>query len=266
MALFWRIWTAVIAVSFVVLSIFVGLATLQFDEINSALVGERLVVLADRTAAPFQAAVKLGLPLSSVRNAAALLERARQTDDSISAIHVFDGAGNIVHSTRPEASATLAHLASAASRKLPDSRWYGETSDGFLARVDIGGLGEPNAGGILIAYPADGNNTQVLAMGAQLAIVALVVMVGTAIISAVFLRRALNPEILAFDAMDAAVAEFERDSWRSAAGRNLTGTNSGFGSGLRELLDTADLQYRATGRAIAAAQTDDRNENSASRP
>jgi len=42
MALFWRIWTAVILVNLTVLSLFVGLATLQFDSINSGLVGERL--------------------------------------------------------------------------------------------------------------------------------------------------------------------------------------------------------------------------------
>jgi hypothetical protein len=99
MALFWRIWTAVMLVNLVVLTLFVGLATLQFDSINSGLVGERLAVLAGRTAAPFQATAKIGLPLSTMRNADALLERARQTDDAILAIHVFDAAGSVVHST-----------------------------------------------------------------------------------------------------------------------------------------------------------------------
>src|SRR3546814_9884983 len=64
MALFWRIWAAVTLVNLAVLTIFVGLATLQFGNINSYLVGERLVVLADLTAAPFAAAAKIGLPLS----------------------------------------------------------------------------------------------------------------------------------------------------------------------------------------------------------
>ena len=81
MALFWRIWSAVILVNLAVLTLFVGLAILRFDSINSGLVGERaprrLAVLAGRTAAPFQAAAKIGLPLSTVRNADALLERAR---------------------------------------------------------------------------------------------------------------------------------------------------------------------------------------------
>ena len=63
MALFWRIWTAVLAVALCVLALFVGLATLQFGSINASLVGERLQVLAERTASPFAAAVRIGLPL-----------------------------------------------------------------------------------------------------------------------------------------------------------------------------------------------------------
>src|SRR3546814_5264728 len=47
------------------------------------------------------------LPLSTVRNADALLERARQTDGAILAIHVFDAAGRIVHSTAEPAPAAI---------------------------------------------------------------------------------------------------------------------------------------------------------------
>ena len=83
MALFWRIWAAVSLVNVLVLSVFLGLAALQFASINFTLVGERLVVLANRTAAPFAASVRLGLPISGVRNVPALLERARQTDEDI---------------------------------------------------------------------------------------------------------------------------------------------------------------------------------------
>lgn len=53
MTLFWRIWVAVSLVNVLVLSVFLGLAALQFASINSVLVGERLAVLATRTVAPF---------------------------------------------------------------------------------------------------------------------------------------------------------------------------------------------------------------------
>ena len=99
MALFWRIWVALSLVDIVALSIFVGGATVQFGNINSRLIGERLFVLADRAAAPFRAAARIGLPLSTARNTDALLAGARQTDDTILAIDVFDAAGRILHST-----------------------------------------------------------------------------------------------------------------------------------------------------------------------
>src|SRR5215208_6521293 len=114
MALFWRIWAAVSLVNILVLSVFLGLAALQFASINSTLVGERLVVLANRTVAPFAASVRLGLPISGVRNAPTLLERARQTDEDIVALHVFDAEGHIVHSTASPAPAEIPTAAAAA--------------------------------------------------------------------------------------------------------------------------------------------------------
>ena len=57
MALFWRLWAAVALVNIAVLAVFVALATLQFGKIHGELLGERLTVLADRSAA-----TKLMLP------------------------------------------------------------------------------------------------------------------------------------------------------------------------------------------------------------
>ena len=133
MALFWRIWTAVILVNLAVLALFVGLATLQFDSINASLVGERLSVLAGRTAAPFQAVARIGLSLSTVRNADALLERARQTDDVIIAIHVFDQAGRIVHSTDALPPAAIPTEALAAREAAAGAPCTARPKAGFLA-------------------------------------------------------------------------------------------------------------------------------------
>jgi hypothetical protein len=137
MALFWRIWATVTLVNLAVLTIFVALATLQFGNINSGLVGERLVVLAERTAAPFKAAARIGLSLSTVRNADALLERARQTDDAILAIHVFDVAGRIVHSTVTPAPTAIPAGALFARTAADGAPWHREIADGFLSSIDI---------------------------------------------------------------------------------------------------------------------------------
>lgn len=254
MALFWRIWAAVTLVTFAVLSIFVGLATVQFDHIHSGLLGERLEVLADRTAAPFEAAARIGLPLSAVRNAAALLERARQTDERIEAIHVFDAEGLIVHSTEASPPAALPPLAAAARADAGTGSWHRETTQGFLGSVDIAGRGG-TAGGIVVVYPRGSNTTRVWAMGAELALIAMAVLVGAAALGGLVLRLGLARQIAAFEAIDGAVAGFERDSWRSAAGGRARGVDEDADE-LRRLLDAADARYRAVGQAIADAKGD----------
>ena len=255
MALFWRIWTAVILVNLVVLTLFVALATLQFDSINSGLVGERLVVLAGRTAAPFQAAAKIGLPLSTVRNADALLERARQTDDAILAIHVFDETGRVVHSTDATVPAMIPPLALAARAAAAGAPWHNETEAGFFSGIDIPARGGATAGGILIVYPGGGNVTQVRAMGAELALAAIAVMLAAAGLSALLLRLGLRRQIRTFEAIDGAIADFERGSWRSAAAGAIASTPTEDGTGeLRQLLDAAETRYRAAGRALATTR------------
>jgi hypothetical protein len=252
-ALFWRIWAAVTLVNFAVLTIFVGLATLQFGSINSGLVGERLVVLAGRTAAPFEAAAKIGLPLSSVRNAGALLERARQTDAAILAIHVFDAAGQIVHSTATPAPAAIPPEAAAARTDAGRAPWHRETAEGFLSSIDIASRDGISAGGILIVYPGGGNVTQIRAMAAELALVAVTVLLAAAALGALLLRLGLGRQIRLFEAIDSAVAGFERGAWRSAAGRPAPIAKDEAGE-LHSLLEAAETRYRAAGRALSATR------------
>lgn len=253
MALFWRIWGAVTLVNFAVVTIFVALATLQFGNVNSGLVGERLVVLADHTAAPFKAAARIGLPLSTVRNADALLERARQTDDAIVAIHVFDVTGRIVHSTispPPTMIPAEALFARTAADGVP---WHRETNYGFLSSIDIVSRDGSTVGGILIVYPGGGNLTRIRAMAAELGLAAIGVLIIAAVLSALLLRLGLRGQIKSFEAIDSSIGKFERSAWRSAAGRPPDAAE-GDAEELRVLLDVAETRYRAVGQSLAPTQ------------
>lgn len=250
MALFWRIWAAVTLVNFVVLTVFVVFATLQFGNINFALVGERLTVLAKRTAAPFEAVAKIGLPLSTTRNAIAILERARQTDDAILAIHVFDAAERIVHSTATAPPTTIPPEASMARATVAGEPWHRETAEGFLSSIDIVSEEGVSAGGILIVYPGSASATRIRAMAAELALAALVALLAAAALSALLLRLGLARQIRSFDSMDSVIADFERSAWRSAAGRPPP-KSEGDRSELRRLLAAAEERYRAEGRRLA---------------
>lgn len=252
MALFWRIWAAVSLVNVLVLSVFLGLAALQFASINSKLVGERLVVLASRTVEPFAASVALGLPISGVRNAPTLLERARQTDEDIVALHVFDAAGHIVHSTSNPAPASITADAATARQSAQGAPWYLETDNGFIGGVDVVAAGG-SAGGILILYPRRGHETQVRSMITELLDGALFALLAAAVLGTLILRFALREQIRHFRAIDTSCSEFERSAWRRGAGREWEPATQD-PTPLSNGLQSAAARYRAIGQRIASAR------------
>lgn len=252
MALFWRIWAVVSAINLLVLAVFVGLATLQFDAIHSRMIGERLVVFAGRAAEPFEAAARIGLPVATVRNAPGLLERIRQIDHAIASIHVFDQDGNILHSTDRQASERIPKAALAAREAAGGLPWSAEAADGFLGGVDIHARDGDSVGGVVIVYPATQNETRVKAMASELMIASIVILLAGAGLSAVLLRIGLRHQVRDFATVDAAISGFERDSWRSAAAAESIASAGGGANEIRLLLDAAEERYHATGRALAA--------------
>ncbi|MCW3783438.1 hypothetical protein [Defluviimonas salinarum] len=237
MAILWRLWATAAGVMLAVLLVFLALSTFQFSRVHSDLVGERLIVLADRTAAPFQAAVRLGLPIASVRNAVGILERARRSDDRISAIYVFDREGGIVHATLGEAG-DGPEVAAVRARMIGAQEWHGEIASGFIAGVNIAGPSSDWAGGIAVLYPRGGSTTRVWAMAAELSVAVLGIFVLGALTAGLLLRIGLRRIISAFDRVDAAIADFERDTWRRE-------DEAAPASGLRADLDESYDQYRS---------------------
>jgi hypothetical protein len=253
MALFWRIWAAVSLVNILVLSVFLGLAALQFASINSTLVGERLVVLANRTVAPFAASVRLGLPISGVRNAPTLLERARQTDEDIVALHVFDAEGLIVHSTASPAPAAIPVAAAAARQSAKGAPWHRESPDGFIGGVDVAMADGSSAGGILIVYPGRGHETQVRSMITELLEGAFWALIAAAVLGTLILRFSLRHAIRHFGTIDTTYNDFEISAWRRGAGPEETAAARD-PRALSTQLESAAARYRAAGRDMAAAR------------
>lgn len=253
--LFWRIWTAIVLTTLAVLALFVLLATLQFQSINASLTGDRLAVLANRTAEPFLTPARIGLPLSSVRNAAALLERARQTDQEILAVHVFDASGQIVHSTESPTPASIPPSAQDAMHRGDTSRWQLFDGVSFIGGVTIVDGGGELAGGVMIEYPAAGHRTQVRAMAAELGFSALGGLVAFAVAAALLLRLSLRRLFRKFGHIETEIIEFERSAWRSAAGAPPTANAQGEGFGvLRQGLRDAEATYRSLGNKLTSLQ------------
>lgn len=237
MAILWRIWAATVAVILTVLVAFLALSTFQFSRSHTNLVGERLIVLADRTAAPFEAAARIGLPIVDVRNATGVLERARLTDDRITAIYVLDDTGNVVHNTRG-ALFDEDTLEAIQARVVGYREWHGELGSGFAAGVRISGPTGKTVGGIAVLYPSSGSTTRVWAMAAELAFAGVFIFAVSAVAAGIMLRLGLRRTIRAFEHVEGDIAAFEEDSWRKAEGAKAP-------SKLRMELDASFARYRS---------------------
>jgi hypothetical protein len=257
MSLFWRSWVTVTVLIATVLAVLAALSTLQFDAILSNFIHGRLSVLAQTIEAPFKSATDLGLSLSSVRNAQAILERSRQTDPDISAVHVFDQVGAIVHSTDPNHPTSVRAEVLFAQSDSESPIWHAETDHNFLSGVTILDSAGEKLGGVLVVYPKTEFDTSVGAMAARLAIYITITLIAVAGIGIVILRLGLRGLMKVFTGIDAAFATIERREWRRLA----KGSNPapqpvrGFGidtGNLEQMLSAAEDRYIAAGKELAA--------------
>ncbi|WP_435259447.1 hypothetical protein ACSBLW_06665 [Thioclava sp. FR2] len=219
------------------MAIFVGLILLQFQNIQHKLLAERVAVLATNTAQPFNAATSIGIPLASVRNAGALLERARQTDDAITAILVVDAEGNLQHRAGNDDTAFV-ELAQ------PED-WAAGTvnlfDDGRIVSFNpiVWSPGE-RPGAIVVALDGSASINRTWAMGAELAAAAIAFFTLASMLIAVGLRTAFASEISAFAAIERDVELFDRDTWM------VDGAELEEGGELHRVLNNTYAQYRAS--------------------
>jgi hypothetical protein len=268
MSLFWRSWVTVTALIATVLAVLAILSTIQFDAILSNFIQGRLSVLAQTAQAPFQSATDLGLPLSSVRNAQAILERARQTDFDISAVHLFDSVGTIIHSTDKEPPTSVRAEVLVAQAETESAIWHAETKHRFLSGVTILDPAGERLGGVLVVYPKTELDTAVGAMAARLALYIIITLVVVSGIGIVILRLGLRRLIQVFTGIDVTFATIERREWRrlakgaDAAPQPVRGFGIDTGD-LEQLLSAAEDRYIAAGRELAALETDSDERNAA---
>lgn len=269
MSVFWRSWITVIILVATVLAVLATLTTLQFETILSHFIHGRLSVLAQTSQTSFRAAVGLGLPLSSVRNAAAILEQARQTDPNISAAHVFDASGRILHSTDPNHTTSVRAETLFAQSASAGDTWRTETDEHFLSGIRIRNLSKKTVGGLVIVYPKTDLSTSVGAMTARLAIYAVSALIVIGVIGIGVLWFGLRDLVRVFTGIESAFAAIEYREWRRAAGGSDPMPESVRGLGvdtgeLKRLLQSAEEQYVTAGRSLAAldsaAEAADRSE------
>ncbi|RTZ41470.1 hypothetical protein EKL30_12890 [Candidimonas sp. SYP-B2681] len=261
MSLFWRSWALVVLLVAVVLAALVVLSTVQFSTILSSLVQGRLAVLVQSVQLSFRSATSLGLPLASVRNGAAILERSRQRAPQIDAIHVFDRDGRVLLSTDTMPPARIESAAMHAHALSDGEIWRAETSNQLLSGMPILDAKKRRAiGGVVIVYPKAGLETPIKAMGASLALYAAAITLLMAGLAVFILRYGLRHLIAVFAGIEATFTAFEQHEWRHAAGGTSPAPPPvvGFGIDTRTLLslsEAAEKQYISAGIELAALES-----------
>lgn len=238
MAVFWRIWATASATLAITVLILVALTMLQFRNVQRTLLAERVAVLAQNTAEPFVSAMTIGMPLSSVRNSKALLERARQTDDAITSIHLLAPGGRVLSQAGEEEAEVAGFAARADWSAGAVDRFEGGR---FVSITPIGGAAGGPQGAIVVSLDASDSVNRAWAMGAELAAAGVGFLAVGSLAIGLALRRAFASEIAAFNAVEQDVERFERDVWRG----ETPGSGSGGGGELHRVLTGAHASYRA---------------------
>jgi MFS family permease/methyl-accepting chemotaxis protein len=173
MSILWRSWitfTAIIATVLIVLAV---LSLLQHNALYSDLIRQRLSVVAHTSADSFQSVIKLGLPISMVRNASEVLTRAQQTDPQISAIHAFNPSGIIVKTTDPAQPGNVPKEVVQAQSLADSGEWSIESDTELFSGVNISNAQGTTVASIVVVYPKREFDTHSSAVVENIAITTL---------------------------------------------------------------------------------------------
>ncbi len=239
MELFWRTWIAAVGVIVSVGILLVTLVTLEFKRDYDHLLGERMLVIGASATAPFSAAAELGLSITDVRNASALLDIPRQTDPLISGVWVLDAQHQVVQGAGQRITDVDGLYATLAAREEPTNGWYANVGSAFVAGIPIRNTTAVKVGQVVVVYPQEVSRTRVLAMGAELSFLVMVIAVIASLMTGLLLRVWMAREIRGFSAVMTDLAEVERSVWTMQRGKE----NNGQADSIREKLEQSRVMY-----------------------
>ncbi len=157
----------------------------------------------------------------------------------------------MVHSTLPEPPTRVGEEIIRRHRAAAGAPWYLESGDQFISGVSIDGVTGESLGGVLLVYPRRHSQARVLAMSAELSMLALLVWLIAAVAGWLPLRRALAREVDDCRRLEQAIDAFERRCWRPGGVTLVQGTGlSPQEEELAELLDAAERRYQAACRSF----------------
>ena len=210
MSILWRSWltfTAIIATVLIVLAV---LSTLQHNAVYSSLIRQRLSVVAQTAADSFQSVVRLGLPISMLRNARQVLARAQQTDPRITAIHAFNPTGIIVQTTHPDDPDTVPDEVRLAQTFADGVEWSVESATELFSGISIKNAAGTTVGNVVVVYPKSEFEAHTAAVVEDIATRTFTLLVIFSIAAWLLLRLRLSGAIHALSRFDGILATLRR--------------------------------------------------------
>jgi len=254
----WRSWIALSVIVGVVLGVLSMLIILQHNAILANLIQSRLSVVAQSTSASFRPIVNLGLPLSTVRNAQDILERARELDTAINDIHVFNPTGIIVHSTAQTDAGKVSDEIFHAFSLSDDDRWRSETDSVFGSGITIRNGSGVAVGAIVVISPKHTFLAKTDAISTRIQMVAMVLFLVLSILALTILRLRLSGALRGLDRIHELMRIFGNGQARASEAQSMrreSGTAYGFFSSaideLQDKLIAAQQQYRQAAEQLS---------------
>ena len=210
MSILWRSWVTFTAIIATVLIVLALLSCLQHNALYSELIRQRLSVVAQTAADSFQPVVNLGLPISMVRNAREVLERAQQTDSRITAIHAFNPTGIIVQTTDPDDPSNVPEKVQLAQSLADGSEWSVESDTELFSGVSISNAAGTTVGNIVVVYPKSEFEAQTAAVTRHIATTTITLLVIFSVAAWLLLRLRLSGAIHGLSRLDGILAALRR--------------------------------------------------------
>ncbi|WP_081731693.1 MFS transporter [Mesorhizobium sp. L103C131B0] len=194
-----RVWLALTVVLAIVVTMLAVLVKLQNEAVYSQLVRQRLSVIAAATAAPFRSVSELGLTVATVRNAQELLNRAWQTDPTISNIVLLDAAGGVILSVPDTAVPFSGRQMGRAMEEGSNSQWGLETATALISGATIKDENDERAAALAVIYPMNELRNHNRLISSQIWLSALALLTGFSTLAYAALRYRLRPAIRTLD-------------------------------------------------------------------
>ena len=252
MSILWRSWitfTAIIATVLITLAV---LSAFQHNALYSDLIRQRLSVVAQTSADSFQSVIKLGLPISMVRNASKILSRAQQTDPQITAIHAFNPSGIIVKSTDPAQPGNVPQEVVQAQSLADSGEWSIESDTELFSGVNISNAQGATVASIVVVYPKREFDNHSSAVAKNIATTTLGLLVIFSAAAWLLLRLRLSGAIRALSRLESLLTAIRHSDHRAQPPQPMNETQAAKLGFLRDDIETMEDNLHRANQNYAA--------------